>query len=144
MLTVGEGRTSRPGMRNILILAMLALIVSSGGCAATWAARGQSPSNDLRPLVTGWERFFTIDWQPGERNGKPIVSGWVVNTRGAAATRVQLLVEGLGAEGKVISQEVAWLGQDIPPFNRTYFELPAPRSPNSRVSVFAYDWRRGN
>src|SRR5687768_13942928 len=99
-------------MSNILVLAMLALIVGGGGgCAATWAARAQPPSTDLRPLVIGWERFFKIDWQPGERNGKPIVSGRVVNTYGAAATRVQLLVEGLGVEDKVISQEVTWLGQ---------------------------------
>jgi hypothetical protein len=129
-------------MRKVLIFMTLALSVASGGCGAMAASRARPPSNDLRPLVIGWERFFTIDWQPGERKGKPIVSGWVVNNYGIAATRVQLLVEGLGADGRVISQEVAWLGQDISPFQRRYFELPAPRSPNVRVSVFAYDWRR--
>jgi hypothetical protein len=35
---------------------------------------------------------------------------------------------------------VTWLGDDVPAFNSTYFEVPVEAAPNYRVSVFAYDW----
>ena len=70
----------------------------------------------------------------------PILSGRVENKYGEAATRVQLLVDALDAKGKVITQKVTWLGDDIPASNSTYFEVPVEAASNYRVSVFAYDW----
>jgi hypothetical protein len=84
--------------------------------------------------------FFTVDWQPGERRGRPIVSGTVQSRYGATATRVQLLVEGLDENGSVIDQRLVWLGGSIGPFDRASFSTPVARSPKYRVSVFAYDW----
>ncbi len=47
-----------------------------------------------------------INWQRGERHDAPILSGRIENKYGEAPTRVQLLVDGLDAKGKVITQKV--------------------------------------
>jgi hypothetical protein len=96
----------------------------------------------LQPLVVGWERFFKLDWQADTRRGKPVVSGHILNDWGMPAARIQLLVEGLGPNGEIVGQRVAWLGGGIlTPGSRAYFEIPpAQPAPAYRVSVFAFDW----
>ena len=84
----------------------------------------------LRALVVGADRDFKIDWQPGQRAGKRIVSGTVQSAYGAAAWRVQLLVEGLDEKGDIANQKVVWLGIDVPPFGRAYFETCGSRAPH--------------
>lgn len=78
--------------------------------------------------------------------GRPVVSGHILNDWGFPATRIQLLVEGLDATGRVESQKVAWLGATLTPGMRAYFEVPVDRpEPAYRVSVFAFDWvQRGD
>ena len=126
------------------LLIMVALVVGVAGCSSVGATTSVSPGHELQPLVVGWERFFDITWQRDQRHGTPILSGRVENKYGEAATDVQLLVEGLDAGGKVITQKVAWLGGDVPPSDSTYFEVPVQAAPNYRVSVFAYDWLEGD
>jgi hypothetical protein len=95
----------------------------------------------LEPLIRGWEQFFKLNWEAAERNGKPVVRGYVVNDWGMGAMSIQLLVEGIDAGGQVATQKVAWLGTALPPGSGTYFEVPVPqRSATYRVSVFAFDW----
>ena len=116
-------------------------------CATATAPTGPSPSASstepklLQPLVVGWEQFFRIDWQAGERNGRPVVDGHVFNTWGEAATHVQLLVDELDAAGRITAQQVAWLGFDLTPGTSAPFEV-ALREPATayRVSVFGFDW----
>lgn len=111
-----------------LALALLALLAGVASAAV------------LQPLVSGWERYFTLDWQPGTRGGTPVVSGHIFNDGGFTATRIQLLVEGLDAAGNVTSQRVEWLGTMLTPGTTASFELrPAPAA-TYRVSVFAFDW----
>ena len=121
-------------------LILVAVIVSLAGCSSVGTTTPVTPGHELQPLSVGWQRYFDIDWQQGERHGTPILSGRVENKYGEAATHVQLLVAGLDAKGKVITQKVTWLGDDIPASNSTYFEVPVEAAPNYRVSVFAYDW----
>jgi hypothetical protein len=53
---------------------------------------------------------------------------------------VQLLVESLDATGQVVAQRVEWLGGDVGPFSRRYFEVPAPAPAQTyRVSIFTFD-----
>jgi hypothetical protein len=93
------------------------------------------------PLVHGWESFFRVTGEPMKRWGRPWVGGYVSNDYGFTATRVQLLVEGLDATGRVVSQSVGWLGSTVPPGSRVYYEVPAPAPATSyRVSIFAFDW----
>lgn len=93
------------------------------------------------PLMQGWERFFQLTWEPLERKGRRYVAGYISNSGGFPAQRVQLLVDGLDSSGRVVSQTVSWLGGDLTPGSRAYFELPAPQpAVTYRVSVFAFDW----
>ncbi len=117
------------------------LILGGAGCASMDTMSAPKPGQELRPFAVGWERFFTIDWQPGERKGQTVLDGTVQSRFGASATRVQLLVEGLDENGRVIDQKVIWLGRSIGPFDRSPFSTPVTRSPKYRVSMFAYDWR---
>lgn len=108
--------------------------------AMTTRPRAAEP---LYPLVTGWEQWFRIDSQATalpDRNYA--VSGTVWNTSGWSLERIQLLVEGLDASGKPVSQRVVWLGPDLPKGTHAYFEVPMPASASYRVSVFAFDFRK--
>src|SRR3989442_15189330 len=98
---------------------MFAVIVSLAGCSSVGTTMPVTPGHELQPLNVGWQRYFDIDWQQGERHGMPILSGRVENKYGEAATHVQLLVNGLAAKGKVITQKGARPGDDIPASNST-------------------------
>jgi hypothetical protein len=127
-------------MKMLRVLTASLFLIGGAGCTST----GTMPAPtgpELIPVSVGGERFFRVDWQPGERKGRPIVSGTVYNRYGATAIRVQLLVVGLDDRGAVVGQEVVWLGGDVAPFGRQSFEVPVTKFPKYRVSVFAYDWR---
>ena len=131
-------------MRTLNVL-VAGLLVGFGGCASVDTVQSPAPGKELRSFTPGWERFFTIDWQPGTRDGHPVVSGTVKNTYGATATRVQLLVEALDDKGSIMSQRVVWLaGDGIAPFDSARFDVPVERAANYRVTIFAYDQRRGS
>ena len=128
------GRTL-PGMRRVppSIVGVLLLLV----VYVVMATADQR----LTPLVTGWEQFFKLEWEAGERNGKPVVRGYIKNESGMAAANVRLLVDGLDPSGQVVSQTVGWLGTDLTPGTRAYLEVPVERSaPAYRVSVFSFDF----
>ncbi len=106
---------------------------------------GAAVDRPLTPLVLGWEQFFKLDWQLGERRAQPVVWGHLFNDWGMSAARVQLLVEGLDGSGQIVGQKVAWLGSTLTPGTRQYFEVPVPwKAPTHRVSVFAFDWVQTN
>ena len=109
------------------VLIMVAVIVSLAGCSSVGTTMPVTPGHELQPLNVGWQRYFDIDWQQGERHGTPILSGRVENKYGEAATHVQLLVDGLDAKGKTVTQKVTgWA---------TTFQRPTARTSRSR-------WRR--
>ena len=118
--------------RVLAILALVSVVVTAHGVAA----------QSLTPHIPGWERFFTVNWEPMERRGKPYLSGYIVSSYGVTATRVQLLVDSLDAAGQTVAQNVEWLGGgNLPGFSRTYFEVPVrERASSYRVSVFAFDF----
>jgi len=131
-------------MKAITVLAVAMLIGGGAGCASTETMPAAAvPAHELRSLVPGWERFFTIDWQPGDRKGRRILSGAVHNHYGAAASHVQLLVEALDDKGDVVSQRAVWLGDSIGPFDTAHFDVPVEPAANYRVTIFAYDQGRG-
>jgi hypothetical protein len=115
------------------VLAVLLLV--------TLAAPVVAPAANLTPLVAGWEQFFKIDWQAGQRGAKPVVYGYLKNDWGMPAAKIQLLVEGIDASGAVVGQKVEWLGPILNPGIRTYYEVAVPwQTPTYRVSVFAFEW----
>lgn len=102
---------------------------------------GSGAADRLAPLIVGWESFFKVDWEAGDRAGRPIVRGHVLNDWGYPARRIQLLVEGLDSSGQIVTQQVEWLGTALTPGTRAYFEVPVrQRAASYRVSVFAFDW----
>ena len=130
-------------MKAATVLAIAMLIAGIAGCASMETTSTSSPGHRLQSFVPGWERFFTIDWQAGTERGQRVLTGTVQNRYGAAASRVQLLVEGLDDTGAVLSQRVVWLGPNIGPVATVRFTLPVEAAANYRVSMFAYDQNRG-
>ena len=104
-----------------------------------------SADRQLTPLVIGWEQFFKVEWEAGERKGRPVVQGYIKNDWGMTAANVRLLVDGLDPSGQVVSQTVGWLGTQLTPGTRAYFEVPVKQpTPAYRVSVFAFDFVQTN
>lgn len=101
-------------------------------------------ASPLQPHIVGWERFFTVQWQPGTWRGRPVVSGYVLNDSGLVAARIRLLVEGIGPNGEVTGQQVVWLTgrETLEPGARAYFQVPAMPAAAHRVSVYTFDWVR--
>jgi hypothetical protein len=92
----------------------------------------------------GSEAFFSVTWAGGERRGRPVVTGYVVNTYGIAAQYVRVLVESLDAAGRVTATTVGYVNGDVLPGGRVYFEVPVERAaPAYRVVVLSWDWKGG-
>jgi hypothetical protein len=90
-------------------------------------------------------RYFRIEAQQGTtRAGRPILYGWVNNGHGLLALDVRLLAEAVDANGVVVNTTSGHVNLDIPPFGRTYFEMPAPAGGASyRVTVSYAFFRQG-
>jgi hypothetical protein len=119
-------------VRVLVIAALVGMLAAAPG----------APAQSLTPHFRGWERYFTVNWEPFERRGQPYLSGYIVNSYGVTASQVQLLVDSLDSSGQIVAQRVEWLvGSNLPGFSRTYFEVPIrQRAPSYRVSVFACDF----
>ncbi|MGH7392238.1 MAG: hypothetical protein ACREM3_22690 [Candidatus Rokuibacteriota bacterium] len=116
------------------------LVIAAVGLALALGAH-TARAQPLAPLIVGWERHFTLTWEAGQRGGRPYVEGYLANEAGFPAHRIQLLVEGLAADGRVVGQRVEWFGPGLTPGMRGYFRVPAPAGASTyRVSVFAFDW----
>ena len=113
-------------------LAMLLALVIAGPVGAQ--ASGRSVAPDLR-----------VEWSAEEdRHGRTIVSGYVYNERaGSYATSVRLRVDALDAAGQTVDSTTGYVLGDVPPSNRSYFEVKAPAKAASllRVTVQSYAWR---
>ena len=101
---------------------------------------GLAVAQNYTPLVAGWEQFFSITAETIQAAGRPHATGYVRNEWGFPARRIQLLVEGLDAAGQVTGQTIVWLGHELPPGARAYFDVTAPPGTRYRVSMFAFDF----
>ena len=120
---------------------MRARVLVMAALLGVLAAERDVAAQHLAPHHPGWERYFAVTWEAFEGGGRRQLSGYVTSQYGASAGRVQLLVEGLDASGQIIAQRVEWLGGDVGPFSRRYFEVPVPGPASSyRVRVFAFDF----
>ncbi len=113
------------------VLAMLLL------CLGVSTARAQiqtrSVDSDLRVEWTGSE----------DRRGRPIVTGYVYNQRaGGYAVSVRLRVEALDGSGQVAGSTIGYVLGEVPPSNRSYFEIKAAaKAASYRVTIESYAWR---
>jgi hypothetical protein len=116
--------------RLLFVLGLASVVV--GAALSTEAA-------ELQPLMAGWERLFTVDWQSAEHRGTPVVQGYVTNVSPYHTTKIRVLVESLDAGGQVTSQHVAWIPGELLGGGRAFFQVPAAPAPAHRVRVFSYD-----
>jgi len=107
--------------------------------AVILAAAGPSAGAELEPQMGGWERLFTVDWQPGQYRGQPVVEGYVTNVSPYDTTQIRVLVDSLDGAGQVTAQRIAWVPGDLGGGGRLFFQVPAPPAPAYRVRVFSYD-----
>ena len=90
--------------------------------------------------IYGTDRYFTLEWQPLERRGKPVVSGYVTNQWGIGVSNVRLRVEALDAAGNVSATDIGYVFGDVTPGAHVYFEVPVRQKAASyRVSVLSFD-----
>jgi len=128
-------------MRGAVVAAlMLAAMVT--GCATS----DITPSATVTTLMPDSERWFKLSWEAmPEKNGDlRRLRGYVENTYGEAAGRVQLLGQGLDNSGNLVGQKLWWLTGVVPGFGRTYFEIPnMPKADTYRVTVWSYERIQG-
>jgi hypothetical protein len=120
------------------VVAAAVLAATAGGCATAQT----TPSATVTTLMPDSERWFRINWEASpERGGQTRrLSGYVENTYGEAAGKVQLLGQALSSSGDVVGQRLQWVHGAIPGFGRVYYEIPGmPPADNYRVTVWAYE-----
>jgi hypothetical protein len=117
-------------MRSAVLAAGLIYL---GTGPAVGQVHTRSLDSDLRAEGSGSE----------DRRGRPVVSGYVYNQRaGSYAVSVRLLVEALDGSGQVVGSTIGYVLGDVPPSNRSYFEIKAPAKATSyRVTIESFAWR---
>jgi hypothetical protein len=127
------------------------MALTLGGLSATAALSGalllapltselHAAEKVIEPLVVGWERYFTFEWEVVEQRGQPVVRGYVTNDSPYTVSRTQLLLDALDGTGRVVAQQVSWIPGTLTAFSRVYFEIPAQQRANTyRVRMLAYD-----
>jgi hypothetical protein len=111
---------------------LMAAVLVSSRCAP-------APRGPVEPLVVGAERYLTIQWQVEPRGQTAVVWGYAYNQSPYTFDRVQLLVEGVGPDGQILSQRIVWAVGVLGGWGRNYFEAPMAPAPIYRVRVFSYD-----
>jgi hypothetical protein len=136
METEGDAMTS-----TTRLITAVALALAAAGCATP----DTTPSATVTTLMPGSERFFRINWDvSAERADTRRLSGYVENTYGEAAGRVQLLGQALDTSGGVVGQRLQWVHGAIPGFGRVYYEIPGmPVADHYRVTVWAFERIQG-
>jgi hypothetical protein len=121
-------------MTGLKMLAVSVLVLSATSALAQGTSR-------LTPLVVDGERYFKLEWQAADQNGRPRVHGSILNDYGFAARKVRLLIDSLDATGGVTAQTLSYVPGDLTPGARYYFEAPVPaRAASYRVAVFQWEW----
>ena len=99
-----------------------------------------SPASVQSYGIYGTDNHFKLEWQPDERRGRPVVTGYVTNQWGISVNNVRMRVEALDTAGGVTATYIGYVFGDVTPGTRAYFEVPVPqKAANYRVSVLSYD-----
>jgi hypothetical protein len=132
-------------MRKAWWVAVACVVVPmlAQGCASgvPQSVSGSSAAQGAPSYGTyGVDSYFKVEWQPDERGGKPLVSGYVANQWGLGARNVRLRVEALDAAGSVTATYIGYVNGYVTPGARVYFEVPVgAKAPGYRVTVLSFD-----
>ena len=119
--------------RGLSAAVLAAPLICLGAGQARAQVQARSVDSDLRVEGTDSE----------DRRGRPVVSGYVYNQRaGGYAVSVRLRVDALDGAGQVMGSAVGYVLGDVPPSNRSYFEIKAPaKAASYRVTIESFAWR---
>ena len=119
--------------RGLSTAVLAVLLIGLGAGQARAQVQTRSVDSDLRVEGTDSE----------DRRGRPVVSGYVYNQRaGSYAVSVRLLVDALDGSGQVTGSTVGYVLGEVPPSNRSYFEIKAPaKAASYRVTIESFAWR---
>ena len=127
-------------LRLVLLVGVLAAMTAA--CANVSTGAAPPPSMTATTLMSGWERWFTLEWaaDPG-RNGTQRVTGYISNRKGEFAQDVRVLAQAVDQSGSVIGQRIASVPGGVGGLSRVYFEVPnLPVASTYRVSVWDFTW----
>ena len=128
-------------MARAIVMALI-LTAAATGCTTT----GTTPSLTVTTLMPDSERWFKLSWEatPEKSGDLRRLRGYVENTYGEAASRVQLLAQAIDTSGALVGQKLWWVAGVVPGFGRTYFEIPdMPNAETYRVTVWSYERIQG-
>jgi hypothetical protein len=127
-------------------MVVLAVVVTlTQACASGDVMQSGSTSAGGSPSAVsygtyGTDSYFKLEWQPDERRGKPIVSGYVTNQWGYAVRNLRLRVEALDAAGGVTASYIGFVNGYVNPGSHVYFEVPVnEKAPRYRVTALSWD-----
>lgn len=122
--------------RELLSLALTPLLLLPSGPAGQAVA--QTITAESAP------QYFRLESHPAkDKKGRDFVWGYVYNTRGKGNARLRLQIDTLDTSGKPAASQIAYVDEDIPLFNRAYFEFRVQEpGPSYRVTIHSGDWTR--
>ena len=135
----------RRGLRSALVAVVPVLTQGCAGGMMQSAPSTSSAASTQSYGIYGTDSYFTLEWQPDERRGKPTVSGYITNQWGISVNNVRLRVEALDAAGKVTATDIGYVFGAVTPGTHVYFEVPVQhKAPNYRVSVLSFNPLQGH
>src|SRR6267378_6718779 len=92
-------------MRRAMVVAFVVGMVLVGCSTAE-----VTPSASVTTLMPDAERWFKLSWETApDRDGSVRLRGYLVNTYGEPAGKLQLLALALDANGNVVAQRIEWV-----------------------------------
>ena len=117
-------------------LAALLLALTLGACSGPVAVY-EKPG-----LVASFtDGRFQVEWGTAQtKQGRPLIAGYITNTRGSGVTNLRVQAQTLDAQGQVADTVTALAPGYVGGFGRIYFEVPLEKTgPGYRVSVLSWD-----
>ncbi len=130
-------------MKRLWAAMLTVLVIGLTGCTA--ASRAGDTRTSAEAYVTpNADRLFRIELEQRQTRRGPVVEGYIYNTYGSSADRVVVRVDGLDANGTVVSSTTSRVVGMVPRFGRSYFEIRvAPGAATYRMTVLSFDWING-
>ena len=109
---------------------------------AGWLAGSVATFSALAPAIVpgpaaaqeSLDRVFRVAWS---KEGQKL-SGYVYNLTSRYAARMRLRIEGVDASGNIVATQRTWV-PDVPPNNRTFFEVKVGDAPGYRITIESYN-----
>ena len=106
------------------------------------ACGGQAPLARETGMVASFtDGRFQVEWGTAQtKQGRPLIAGYITNTRGSGVTNLRVQAQTLDAQGQVADTVTALAPGYVGGFGRIYFEVPLEKTgPGYRVSVLSWD-----